>query len=286
MTGPVPSGEVEENYDENMWNAFMTTVFAGLTTSLGGLIVLFYGSPTDKHLGHMLGLSVGVMLYISFMDLLPEAIENLGFFYANVWFFAGVFFFGLLVHTIPEPDISDIMKKSGKGDDSQGKNKKHRQQVVGAWLIMGLMSLHNAPEGVAVYLCSLRSPKLGFPLAMAIALHNIPEGMAVASPMYSATGSKYQAVKYTILSGLCEPLGALIFGVLFHNYINVHVIHVMLAGVAGMMVFMSTKELLPETFERIKDSMEATIVIMGGMFTIFLGMHFLHTYLPEEATHV
>jgi ZIP family zinc transporter len=92
------------------------------------------------------------------------------------------------------------------------------------------ISLHNFPEGIAVYLACLKGLEVGFPIAIAIAAHNIPEGMAVASPIYHSTGSKWQAFKWSLISGICEPVAALIFGTLLTNYITDHMVQLLLAG--------------------------------------------------------
>jgi zinc transporter, ZIP family len=92
------------------------------------------------------------------------------------------------------------------------------------------ISLHNFPEGIAVYLACLKGLEVGFPIAIAIAAHNIPEGMAVASPIYHSTGSKWEALKWSLVSGMCEPIAAFIFGTLLSNYITDDMVQMLLAG--------------------------------------------------------
>jgi zinc transporter ZupT len=83
--------------NENIWSALFLTTVSGLSTSIGGLIVLLYGSRSvsQEALGHMLSFSSGVMLFISFSDLLPEAISEIGYFSANLYFFLGMLFFSI-----------------------------------------------------------------------------------------------------------------------------------------------------------------------------------------------
>jgi len=258
-----------ENIQENMYLALSMSFFAGLATVLGGCIVLFYGKLSEKKLGHMLGFSAGVMLYISFMDMLPEAIEEIGHLHANLWFFGGMTFFALILRLFPEPDFEEINKNN---------KKEKKNKIAMTSFITLLMCLHNFPEGFAVYLSSLKSASVGMPLALAIAMHNIPEGMAVASPIYGETSSKLEAIKYTAISGMCEPIGAILFGVIFIQYINYYVIHSLFALVAGMMVFMSVKDLLPEATKRLQSTQELSYSVMFGMFLIFLSIYYLKQY--------
>lgn len=115
-----------------------------------------------------------------------------------------------------------------------------------ALIVVTGISLHNIPEGMAVYLSTLKGWKLGVAIAVAIGLHNIPEGMAVSTSMYAATKSKWAAIKWSLLSGLCEPLGAFAFGVFFYQYLSEFTVYCMLSGVAGVMTYICVKELIPQ----------------------------------------
>merc|ERR1712054_729474 len=148
-------------------------------------------------------------------------------------------------------------------DEAKSRRNRSRTKKTSALFIILLMCIHNFPEGVAVYLSVLRGVASGAGICFAIALHNIPEGVVVASPVYAASGSRWIAMKYALIAGLCEPLGAVCFSLLFKSVINYYVVHSMLASVAaellfiavyyyqGMMVHLSFSELIPETFSRI-----------------------------------
>jgi len=266
-------------YTENSPTALLACAVSGLSTGLGGLFILFYGEPDNRKLGHMLSFSGGVMLYISFMDLLTESIAKLGFMTANLWFFVGMLFFLVIIRFFPEPKMDKKAKaKSENGKPSQDAYLKH----LGIVTAVGI-SLHNFPEGMAVYVSCLKGIAMGLPLTLAIAAHNIPEGMAVAAPMYAATGSKWLAFLYSFLSGLCEPLGAIIFGIIFGKYLTDYIIQSMLAVVAGIMVFMVIGELMPATFKYIKKG-PAAVSFIFGMFVIFLSVYYLHGMLPHDHT--
>eukprot|EP01132_Coremiostelium_polycephalum_P000651 gene651-806_t len=294
------------NYSDNVMSAMVMCLLSGLSTAIGGVFILFLKNPSLSILGHMLSFSSGVMIYISFMDLLPESIQEIGFLNANLWFFMGMIFFALVLKLLPEGDEhahhseshsttntnsksnkdSNNSKSSNKKSDNKSvttaptkKNTKKDEYIKNLGIITAVgISLHNFPEGVAVYLSCLKGINVGLPLMLAIAAHNIPEGMAVAAPIYTATNSKWDAFKYCLYSGLCEPLGAIVFGLVFKEYMTPYLIQSMLAAVAGIMVFMVIKELLPGSLRYI-DVTQSAISNLVGMFFIFLSIFALHDVL-------
>lgn len=180
--------------------ALALSMVGGVSTAIGALLVVVRPTPKLNRLGILQGFAAGLMLCISFMDLAHNAINAIGFFKANVWFFVGVIAFATIVTFIPEPNIgpsqprATAKKAQDKKDDdfSAGKDlmKKRRKQVLFSGIITAVgISLHNFPEGIAVFLGSLKGLRVGISLALAIALHNIPEGIAVALPVYYATES-------------------------------------------------------------------------------------------------
>lgn len=212
-------------------------------------------------------------------------------------FFGGCIGFLLVVGLVPEPDVSTFvsgsssssskttLKKGKKGSSSSssggaadGAAARRNLLTVGLVTAFGI-SLHNFPEGIAVYLsCLARGPAVGLPLTLAIAAHNIPEGMAVAAPLYSATGSRWQAVKYTVLSGMCEPLGAVVVALALGPFMTEWVVQVLLAAVGGIMVVMSLKELVPTTLTYIPAD-RACYSFLAGMVVIFATVHGLRNTL-------
>jgi len=264
------------------------TFLSGVSTAVGGLIVVLFGAKNHHALGTVLSFASGVMIYISFMDLMPEATLVVGFGWANVFFFVGVVFFYLFSRLIPEVGHTDphpatataTAAASHKKNDDRHDVERHAARLyhVGLKTALGI-SLHNFPEGIAVYLSCLRGTALGLPLAIAIAAHNIPEGMAVASPILSSTKSRWRAFQYSLLSGLCEPLGALLVGVLFTRFISEPVVHASLAAVAGIMVLISFSELIPAAFEHGLDSKQVTFWNIVGMALMALNVWWLHYYL-------
>eukprot|EP00123_Amoebidium_parasiticum_P013919 comp22222_c1_seq2/m.32750 comp22222_c1_seq2/g.32750 ORF comp22222_c1_seq2/g.32750 comp22222_c1_seq2/m.32750 type:complete len:150 (-) comp22222_c1_seq2:256-705(-) len=140
------------------------------------------------------------------------------------------------------------------------------------------VSVHNLPEGMCVYLACLEGLSRGIPLIIAIAVHNIPEGMSVAAPVYHSTRSKWETMKWTTLSGLCEPVGAALFGTILMPILAPEVVKAMLAAVGGIMVYVSFVELLPTAFKSSRKE-EVAIAAVMGMAVIFVTLWFAHDVL-------
>ncbi|EOY32599.1 ZIP metal ion transporter family isoform 3, partial [Theobroma cacao] len=223
--------------DSQVMVALALSLVGGFSTSLGALFVILNQAPNLKMLGLLQGFAAGLMLSISFLDLAHNAMNSIGFLKGNLWFFAGVIFFAVVANFIPEPILS---QSSEKNSDEGGKDmmKKHRRQVLFSGIITAIgISLHNFPEGMAVFLGSMKGLRVGFNLALAIALHNIPEGVAVALPVYFATQSKWQAFKLATLSGFAEPLGVVIVAYLFPSNLSPEILEGLLGSVGGVMAF-------------------------------------------------
>ncbi|KAL8531196.1 hypothetical protein ACS0TY_007996 [Phlomoides rotata] len=237
-------------------------------------------------LGLLQGFAAGLMLSISFLDLAHNAINSIGFLKGNLWFFAGVIFFAIVTNFIPEPTlapVSDVEKKK-KNRDEGGKDtmKKHRRQVMFSGIITAVgISLHNFPEGMAVFLGSIKGLRVGLNLALAIALHNIPEGVAVALPVYFATQSKWKAFKLATLSGLAEPLGVIIVAYLFPSSLNPEILDGLLGAVGGVMAFLTLHEMLPLAFDYAGQK-QAVKAVFFGMAFMSASLYFLERSLPAD----
>jgi len=241
--------------DNNVLIALALSTMAGLSTTIGSFIAFFVKNPTHRFLGITLGFSAGVMVAVSFIELYSKAVTTVGLLSASVAFFIGfsvMFLIDVLVpHTHP-----------AEGETGA----KGALMKVGAFTALGL-ALHNFPEGFAVFAGTLQGTEVGVLLAAAIAIHNIPEGIAVSVPVYYATGSRCKALSYSFLSGIVEPLGAIV-GVLFLlPIVNPAIISYSLAGVAGVMVFISLDELLPAAHHYGQEH-ATTVGVMAGMMVM------------------
>jgi len=241
----------------NVMMAFALTLFAGLSTGIGSAIAFFAKKTNAKFLAVSLGFSAGVMIYISLVEIFQKARislvsdngDVLGNWYAVISFFGGIAIVGLIDKLVPEYENPHEIRSI---EDMQiNPNKKSK-----SLMRMGIMSalaigIHNFPEGMATFTAGLANPEIAIPLAVAIAIHNIPEGIAVSVPIYYATGSKKKAFTLSFLSGLSEPVGALIGFVMIYYFTGMSetVFGVLFGSVAGIMVFISLDELLPTAQE-------------------------------------
>ncbi|GBF90843.1 zinc transporter [Raphidocelis subcapitata] len=235
-----------------------------------------------QQLGILQGLAAGLMLSISIMELLPDAISEIGFVAAQFWFYLGIVFFAVIVTFIPEPDASSIaLTMKDRGEDQQ--TRKTRVKVLMSGLITAVgIALHNFPEGMAVYLSSYKSTSTSLSLALAIALHNIPEGVAVALPVYFATGSRLRGFNVAAVSGLAEPLAVVVLALLLPSGQLPHSwVEMMLASVGGIMAFIALHELLPLSLEHAGRG-RAVAALFSGMALMSFNLYFVHTFFPLD----
>jgi ZIP family zinc transporter len=240
---------------------FSLALLAGLSTGIGSIIAFFMKEFKIKYLSYLLGFSAGVMITVSFVELLATAIASVGFLLANMAFFVGILIMFVIDQLVPH----DYM-----WEKCEIKDKKLMK--TGILTTIGI-AIHNFPEGIVVLLASMNSIELGILLAIAIALHNIPEGIAVFAPIYYATKDKKVAFKYSFLSGLAEPVGALVGGLILLPFVNQMLLNSLLAFAAGIMVFISLDELIPTAYEYMYESeLHTGHLIISGIVTGMLVM--------------
>jgi zinc transporter, ZIP family len=236
--------------------AFGLTLFAGLATGVGSAIAFIARTTNTRFLSLSLGFSGGVMIYVSLIEIFGKAKTSLvfimgersGYWLTVASFFSGMIIMAIIDHLVPEMGNPHELKRIEEAEHPSSAFKKKKL------LRMGLLSavaigIHNFPEGLATFIAALKDPALGIAIAVAIAIHNIPEGIAVSVPVYYATGNKKKAFKLSFLSGLAEPLGALIGYILLMPFMSDAVFGVLFASVAGVMVYISLDELLPAARE-------------------------------------
>lgn len=236
----------------NILIAFLLTLIAGLCTGIGSCIAFFAKRTNRKFLSVSLGFSAGVMIYVSMIEIFVKAQESLissmgeraGSWTTVIAFFGGMMFIAIIDKMIPSEKNPHEVKTIENIKSIENK-KLMRMGVFTALAI----AIHNFPEGLATFVSALQEPTLAIPIVIAIAIHNIPEGIAVSVPIYQSTGSKGKAFKYSFLSGLAEPVGALVGWLILMPIMNDIVFGIIFAGVAGIMVFISFDELLPAARE-------------------------------------
>lgn len=262
-------------------SALILTLIAGSATGIGGALVLFKKKISSNFLAGALGLSAGVMIFISLAELFPEAqamISDIdlphGETFVLIAFFVGMGIITLIDFTIPEYEnpheasglsLSDRTAAVGVLEHTGNEKALHRLGLLSALAI----AVHNFPEGIATFIGAINDPEMGAGITFAIAIHNIPEGIAVAIPIYYATKSKGKALLYATLSGLSEVVGAAlclaitaIFGIELTG--GSPAFPLVLSAVAGIMIYISLDELLP-TAEKYGKHHIAIAGVVGGM---------------------
>ncbi len=245
--------------------AFLLTLFAGLSTGIGGLIAFHKRAKSKVFLTFALGFSAGVMIYVSFVEIMPKAIASLseifepktGYIYAVIAFFVGMGFIALIDWIIPEAENPHEIP-----DETNDERDKKNLMRMGLFSALAI-TIHNFPEGLATFVAAMDSLSLGISIAIAIALHNIPEGIAVAVPIYQATGSKKKAFCYAFASGLAEPIGAVIGYFALRAIFSDMTFGLVFAFVSGIMIYISLDELLPTAEKYGKHHIAITGVILG-----------------------
>lgn len=238
---------------DTIFYAFLLTLLAGLSTGIGSLIALLAKRTNRRFLSVSLGFSAGVMMYVSMIEIFAKAQSALtaqlgqrpGSWATVAAFFGGMLFIAVIDKLIPAEKNPHEVKLVEQEDAAPPARKLMRMGVFTALAI----AIHNFPEGLATFVSALQSPSIAIPIVVAIAIHNIPEGIAVSVPIYQATGSRKKAFCYSFLSGLAEPLGALIGWLLLMPIMTDTVFGIIFAAVAGIMVFISFDELLPAARE-------------------------------------
>lgn len=234
--------------------AFLLTLLAGLSTGIGSGIAFVSHRTNRKFLSLALGFSAGVMIYVSMVELLAEARTALtaelgtrpGSLAAVAAFFGGMLVIAVIDKLIPSEENPHEVKCMEDADCAQKQDR--RLMRMGVFTALAI-AIHNFPEGLATFVSALQSPSVAIPIVVAIAIHNIPEGIAVSVPIYQATGSRRRAFCYSFLSGLSEPLGALLGFLVLRPFMSDTLFGILFAGVAGIMVFISFDELLPAARE-------------------------------------
>lgn len=262
----------------NIIIAFGLTLFAGLSTGIGSLMALFAKKTNTRFLSVALGFSAGVMIYVSMIDIFAKAQSTLtdalgkkdGEWLTVGSFFAGIIAIALIDRLIPSRQNPHEVKKIEVLNDENISPDTSRLMKVGVTTALAI-AIHNFPEGIATFTATVKEPAMGVAIAIAIAIHNIPEGIAISIPVYYATGSRKKAFLLSFLSGLSEPIGALIGFLILMPFLNDVLFGVLFAAIAGIMVFISLDELLPTA----REYGEAHLSIYGlisGMMVMALSL--------------
>jgi len=289
----------------NVWFALGLTIFAGMATAIGSAIAFMAKQTNFRFLSIATGFSAGVMLYVSFVEIFYKGVDSLvetygdpmGHWVNALSFFGGMALIGIIDGLIPHAENPHEIHSEAESaplhnpdaplpdpdhqhDDCIPSAHRHPNKKL---MRMGLftalaIAIHNFPEGLATFLAALEDPTLGIPIAIAIALHNIPEGISVSVPIFYATGDRRKAFFYSALSGLAEPVGAIIAYAAIHFFVGgdsgvipPQIMGILFGGVAGIMVYISLDELLP-TSRAYGKGHDSLFGLVAGMLVMALSL--------------
>ncbi|MEG2772312.1 MAG: zinc transporter ZupT [Alistipes sp.] len=239
--------------DNNILYPLLLTLGAGLATGIGSTIAFFAHRTNKRLLSFSLGLSGGVMMYVSFVELFQQSQIALvaewgaksGLLITVAAFFTGMLLIGIIDRMVPSAENPH----EARGVEDMNRHPKHRKLMRMGMMTALAIAIHNFPEGIATFTTAVDNVSLGVAIAVAVAIHNIPEGIAVSIPIYFATGDRMKAFKLSLLSGLAEPVGAVLAWLILMPFMSGTLMGCVLAVVAGIMVFISIDELLPAARE-------------------------------------
>lgn len=293
----------------SVWLALGLTLFAGMATGIGSAIAFFARRTDYRFLSISTGFSAGVMLYVSFVEIFFKGNEALAKAYGDYrasWINAASFFGGIVVigiidnlvpaaenphetpsetETAPLHDVTAPLPTADKLASLKRKELAPSERIDhhGKLMRMGLftalaIAIHNFPEGLATFLAALQDPGLGIAIAVAIALHNIPEGISVSVPIFYATGKRSKAFVFSLLSGLAEPVGAILAYAAIRIIVGgqsevlpPQIMGILFGGVAGIMVYISVDELLP-TSQAYGKGHDSLFGLVAGMVVMALSL--------------
>ena len=257
----------------NVLLALAVTTAAGLATGLGGLLVFTTKAPNARMLAFGLAFAGGAMVYVSLSEILNKSIDAFtlefgagrGFSYGTFAFLAGVLLIVTIDRLIPNPH-----ERLETDDPFFREHNREYIKRVGLLTAMAI-TVHNFPEGLATFFATLENPGVGMPLAFAIAIHNIPEGIAIAVPVYFATSNRAYAFAACLVSGLAEPVGAILGYLLLRPFLSDAVFGAVFGIIAGVMVFLALDELLPAA-KRYAKGHETVYGLVTGMAALAISL--------------
>lgn len=243
--------------NENIWIPLFISSMAGFSTVIGGLVVFKKFRDQEAFLSFALSFSLSVMISLSIFELIPESVKTLTKAYGFAWAIlvaVAVFFLGKII-------VTEVNKKVTSLSNN---NNLYRVGILSMFALM----IHNFPEGIATFMTAYNDLSMGISLGIAIMLHNIPEGISISVPIFYATGSRGRGLLYSFVSGVAEPLGALMAFLILKRFINDVTISIVLVLVAGIMITLAIEEMLPEANKYNKKTQNVFGLILGLILVI------------------
>jgi ZIP family zinc transporter len=268
---------------KDLLNIMLLSLVAGLGTGVGGLIAVLH-KPGKRSFGFLMGITAGVMISLSFLQLVNESWRLRGFPTATLGFGTGALFMLIMDMTLPHIRFGEREAPNGARANDEGlhtprfsmrrlfrsspqKITNRPLYLTGMLLALGI-TVHNFPEGFAVGAGFMHNARFGLFISIAILLHNIPEGIGTALPLFSSGLSKWNSFKVALLSGLVEPIGALLAAAFLHAFHAL--VPAALAFAGGVMMFITLDELIPTAREYGHQHYTAAGIILGSIFVFLL----------------
>lgn len=261
------------------------TLIVGMSMGLGSLLSFFIDGTHKRLMALSLSFAAGIMIYVSFMEMLPEGIHLLedymgerGHSIAIAWFFGGMFITAILeiiVHKYAGGFHDHNHEHSHNHNHNHGNHSQNEEHLSKLGVLSALaIAIHNIPEGLALFTAGLKDITLALPIAAAVIIHNIPLSVAISVPLYYSTGSRKKAFLYTLLVGLCQPLGAILGYMVLSQGFNDLLVGILFSIVAGTMVFVALDEMLPSS-QKYEDHHLSIYGAIFGMIVMAVSLAFL-----------
>lgn len=264
--------------DENVLAAFLVALGAGLATAIGGWLATHRRMLDRQVLAVSLAFAAGAVIFVSFIEMIPLGIDSLAPRFGDgataltlLLFFVGMGVVALIDRLLPHGmNPSDI---EGREDALSADEKRDNKRLLRSGVLVAMvLALHNLPEGMSTFFATYQDISVGLTLALAVAIHNIPEGIAVAAPIYAATKNRKKSIAWATLSGLVEPLGAVLAIGLLSFVVPEALFGLMFGLVAGMMTFLSFDELLPAAQRYTKRTHTVVYSTSAGMAVVAVSL--------------
>ena len=263
--------------------AFAVTLGAGLATGIGSTIAFFAKTTNKGFFAISMGFSAGIMIYLSFAEILPKATDYIsaetgqiqGAAVAAAALIGGMVLMAVIDAFVPSGanphENTQVELLGAEQTPLEGIGIEQKRLMQTGFFVALAIAIHNFPEGLATFLLVLDDPQIGIALAIAVAMHNIPEGIAVSVPVYYATKSRLKAFRLSFLSGLAEPAGAVIGCLILAQFLTDFMLGVIFSGVAGVMVFLAIDTLLPTARNSARGHL-TVYGVMAGMSVMALSL--------------
>ena len=241
--------------------SLIITTIAGISTLFGGFIPFLNIKNSERVIVVSLSFAAGVMMAISILDLLPSSFKYL--YKDNLFLVLGLIFTSFMIGGLFFLFIDRFFETKVDG-----------LYRVGIFSMIAII-LHNIPEGIITFILSVSDVKLGLFLGLSIALHNIPEGISIMVPIYYGTGSFKKAFFYTLIAGLSEVIGGVVFYLLLGHYINDFMLGILFSFISGVMIYLSFCELLPKSLKYKSNNLSISFFMIGIVFFLLIYL-FIH----------